>query len=131
MLTGCHFFKTAGNRKRFWLILAVSFFSQWSGNGLISYYLTLVLDSIGYTSEETQTLINALLTLWSMIWGIAGALLVNRFSRRALFMFSTVGSLAAYIVWTALEGTYEKETDLTGIGGSKNIANGVVAMIFI
>lgn len=30
------FFKTKGNRTRFWLILCVGFFSQWSGNGVIS-----------------------------------------------------------------------------------------------
>jgi len=30
------FFKTKGNRLRFTIILAVGFFSQWSGNGLIS-----------------------------------------------------------------------------------------------
>jgi hypothetical protein len=30
------FFRTKGNRLRFWLILTVGFFSQWSGNGLIS-----------------------------------------------------------------------------------------------
>ncbi|KAH8660160.1 putative sugar transporter [Xylariales sp. PMI_506] len=126
--TWLSFFKTPGNRKRFWIILAVSFFSQWSGNGLISYYLTLVLDSIGYTSEDTQTLINALLTIWSMFWGIVGSLIVNRVPRRTLFMFSTIGSLITYIVWTALEATYEKQTDLTGTG-SESYAKGVLAMI--
>lgn len=49
------FFKTKGNRHRFFIILAVGFFSQWSGNGLVSYYLTLVLDSIGYKSEGSSS----------------------------------------------------------------------------
>lgn len=91
------FFKTAGNRHRFFIILAVGFFSQWSGNGLISYYLTLILDSIGYESEATQTLINALLQIWSLIWGVAFALVVNRFGRRVMFLTSTVGILLVYI----------------------------------
>ncbi|KAK6212277.1 hypothetical protein LQW54_005408 [Pestalotiopsis sp. IQ-011] len=64
------FFSAPGNRRRFFIILTVGFFSQWSGNGLISYYLTLILNSIGYTSQSTQTLINALMTLWSMLWGL-------------------------------------------------------------
>lgn len=34
------------------------------------------------------------------------------------------------IVWTALESTYEQSTDLTG-EGSKGIAKGVLAMIFL
>jgi sugar porter (SP) family MFS transporter len=126
------FFKTPGNRRRFFIILAVGFFSQWSGNGLISYYLTLILDSIGYTSQDTQTLINGLLTLWGMIWGLAFSLIVNRFGRRTLFLFSTVGCLIIYVIWTALEATYEMSTDLsTGTGGPDGIAKGVVAMIFL
>jgi len=127
------FFQTKGNRKRFFIILAVGFFSQWSGNGLISYYLTLILNSIGYVDQETQTLINALLTVWGLFWGIIFSLLVNRISRRALFLFSTIGSLATYIVWTALEATYEMSVDLNedGTGGPQGVAKGVLAMIFL
>ncbi|GME56944.1 Lactose permease [Neofusicoccum parvum] len=124
------FFQTQGNRHRFFIILAVGFFSQWSGNGLVSYYLTLILDSIGYKSEASQTLINALLQIWNLVWGIAFALIVNRFGRRVLFLTSTIGILLVYIVWTALEATYEKETDLTG-AGSHGVAKGVLAMIFL
>lgn len=142
------FFKTKGNRHRLLIVLAVGFFSQWSGNGLVSYYLTLILDSIGYKSEATQTLINALLQLWSLFWGIVFALLVNQFGRRTLFLVSTAGILLVYIgkcpaplahaqgtlmvgpVWTALEATYEKQTDLSG-EGSHSVAKGVLAMIFL
>ncbi|KAH7025420.1 general substrate transporter [Macrophomina phaseolina] len=124
------FFKTKGNRHRLLIVMAVGFFSQWSGNGLISYYLTLILDSIGYKSEAMQTLINALLQLWSLFWGIVFALLVNQFGRRTLFLVSTAGILLVYIVWTALEATYEKQTDLSG-EGSHSVAKGVLAMIFL
>lgn len=126
------FFKTPGNRKRFWIVLSVSFFSQWSGNGLISYYLTLILNSVGYTAESTQTLINALLTLWGLVWGIAFSLIVNRFGRRTLFLTSTAGLLVCYVIWTGLEATYEMSTNLDdGSGGPSGIAKGVVAIIFI
>lgn len=126
------FFQTPGNRKRFWIVLTVSFFSQWSGNGLISYYLTLILNSIGYTAESTQTLINALLTLWGLIWGLAFSLIVNRFGRRTLFLASTAGALVCYVIWTGLEATYEMSANLSdGAGGPPGIAKGVVAMIFL
>ncbi|KAH7305189.1 general substrate transporter [Stachybotrys elegans] len=127
------FFKTRGNRHRFFIILAVGFFSQWSGNGLISYYLTLILNSIGYRDQETQTLINALLTVWGLLWGTVFSLLVNRIPRRTMFLASTLGSLATYIVWTALEATYEMSTDLNadGTGGPQGVARGVLAMIFL
>ncbi|KAJ5336640.1 uncharacterized protein N7506_004662 [Penicillium brevicompactum] len=124
------FFQSKANLRRFFIILSVGFFSQWSGNGLISYYLTLILDSIGYKAESTQTLINALLTLWSMIWSLVFASLMNRFGRRTLFLISTGGILAVYIVWTALEATYEKTTALDSEGGH-GYAKGVLAMIFL
>ncbi|EED20695.1 sugar transporter, putative [Talaromyces stipitatus ATCC 10500] len=124
------FFQTKANLKRFFIILCVGFFSQWSGNGLISYYLTLILDSIGYQAESTQTLINALLALWTLIWSVIFAALMNRFGRRTLFLISTAGSLAVYVVWTGLEATYEKKTALDGTGGD-GYAKGVLAMIFL
>ncbi|RDW78372.1 general substrate transporter-4 [Coleophoma crateriformis] len=124
------FAKTKGNRLRFMIILAVGFFSQWSGNGLISYYLTLILDSIGYTSQDTQTLINGILTIWGLVTTFGFALLVNRFKRRTMFLASTIGMLVTYIIWTALEATYERQTNLGGTGDPA-IAKAVLAMIFI
>lgn len=91
------FFKTKGNRHRFFIILAVGFFSQWSGNGLISYYLTLVLNSIGYTDQSEQTLINGIITIWNLVTTVFFALLVNRIGRRVMFLISTGGMLVTYI----------------------------------
>ncbi|KAF2004256.1 MFS general substrate transporter [Amniculicola lignicola CBS 123094] len=124
------FFKTRGNRLRFFIILAVGFFSQWSGNGLISYYLSLILNSIGYTSQETQTLINGILTIWNLVTSIVFSLLVNKFKRRTMFLTSTILMLACFIVWTALESTYEQQVDGGGVG-SAGLAKGVLAMIFL
>lgn len=96
------------------------------------YYLTLILNSVGYTAESTQTLISALLTLWGLLWGIAFSLIVNRFGRRTLFLTSTAGLLVCYVIWTGLEATYEMSTNLNdGSGGPSGIAKGVVAIIFI
>ena len=36
------------------IIIALAFFSQWSGNGLVSYYLKNVLDTIGITDPTIQ-----------------------------------------------------------------------------
>ena len=55
-------FHIKGNQLQFFNI-HVRFFSQWSGNGLISYYLTLVLDSIGYK----QTLKNGILNISNIV----------------------------------------------------------------
>jgi MFS family permease len=115
---------------RFFIILAVGFFSQWSGNGLISYYLTLILDSIGITSQETQTLINGILTIWNLVTSIGFSLLVNKFRRRTMFLTSTALMLVCFIVWTALESTFEKQVDKSGIG-SPAVGRAILALIFL
>lgn len=48
---------TPGNRKRMIIIVALAWFSQWSGNGLVSYYLNKVFTSIGITSHPIQLMI--------------------------------------------------------------------------
>ena len=50
-------YSTPGNRKRMTIIIAIAFFSQWSGNGLVSYYLNQVFDTLGITDATTQLLI--------------------------------------------------------------------------
>ena len=39
------------------IIIAIAFFSQWSGNGLVSYYLNAVFKTIGITNVTIQLLI--------------------------------------------------------------------------
>ncbi|KAH8672878.1 hypothetical protein BGZ60DRAFT_504807 [Tricladium varicosporioides] len=125
------FFHSKGNRLRFTILLVVGFFSQWSGNGLISYYLTLILDSIGYTSEGTQTLINAVLAIWSLIsTGFVAFFIVDRFPRRTLFLVSTAGMLISFVIWTALQSTYEKQMSANGTQ-NPNLAKGVLACIIL
>lgn len=41
--------RTPGNRKRCILIILTAIFSQCSGNGLVSYYLSPILKTIGIT----------------------------------------------------------------------------------
>lgn len=60
------FFKTKGNRYRFFLLMTLGLFSQWSGSGLVSYYFSKVMDSIGITDTTTQFVINGCLTIWSV-----------------------------------------------------------------
>ena len=61
------FIKSKGNLKRLRIIVAIAFFSQWSGNGLVSYYLNKVFDTIGITDPTTQLLINGILQIWKCV----------------------------------------------------------------
>lgn len=92
---------TPGNRKRLFIAVCLGAFAQWNGIGVVSYYLTLVLDSVGVTDAFDQTLINGLLQIFNFIAAFSAAFLVDRLGRRALFIWSGIGMLISYIVWTA------------------------------
>jgi len=115
---------TKGNRKRLILIVAIAFFSQWSGNGLVSYYLHAILNDVGITSPALQLLINAILQMWNLFCAIMAALYVERFGRRKLFLISNTGMLFAWSIWTALAATYTIHHNIEA-------GKAVVAFIFI
>lgn len=115
---------TKGNRHRLLLIMTAGLFSQWSGNGLVSYYFKKIMDTIGITDADTQFKINGGLSIWNWFVAICFAFSVDRFGRRPLFLASTAGMLIAFIIWTACSAQY-------AIHGSKAAGRAVVAMIFI
>lgn len=113
------------NRKRSLIAVCVGWFSQWNGVAVTSYYLTLVLNTIGITEVKDQALINGLLQIYNwLISTFCGAMMVDRLGRRTLFLVSTAGMLCSYIAWTALTSYFVT---------SRNEAAGraVVAFIFI
>lgn len=114
---------TPGNRKRTLIAVCVGAFAQWNGIGIVSYYLTLVLDTIGITDSATQTLINGLLQLFNFGAALSAAFLVDRLGRRTLFLWSSVGMLVSYIVWTACSA-------LVSNSGSKPAGIVVVVCLF-
>ncbi|KAI0367738.1 general substrate transporter [Pilatotrama ljubarskyi] len=93
-------FSTPGNRKRMSIIIALAVFSQWSGNGLVSYYINLVLEGVGISDAGTKAAINGGLQVWNLIAAMSGALLVDKLGRRTLFVISNVGMLIDFGVWT-------------------------------
>jgi len=115
---------TKGNRHRMLICICAGLFSQWSGNSLVSYYISKILDDIGITDEKTKLIINGVLMIWNMI--VAGGMSfgVDRFGRRPLFLASTGGMCLMFIPWT-IASKYASEN------GSKGAGNAVVAFIFL
>ena len=64
-------FKTPGNRRRMRIVLAIGFFSQWSGNGLVSYYIGDVFKGVGVTDPATVSMINGALQVWNFFVAIS------------------------------------------------------------
>jgi len=117
-------FSTPGNRKRMRICIALAFFSQWSGNGLVSYYLNKVFDSIGITDPTTQLLINGILTIWNLIWGLLASFMVDRAGRRVLFLTSTAGMLIFFTMQTVCSAQF-------ALHNSSAAAHAVIAFIFL
>ena len=97
---------------------------RFQGVAVVSYYLTLVLDTIGVTDSDTQTLINGLLQVFNFIIAGAAALLVDRLGRRPLFLWSALGMLVSFIIWTACSAVVDT-TDNQALGRT------VIAFVFI
>ncbi|KAF8887528.1 hexose transporter [Infundibulicybe gibba] len=117
-------FTTPGNRKRMRIIIALGFFAQWSGNGLVSYYLNKVFDTIGITDPSTQLLINGILQIWNLFWALSAALLVDRIGRRILFMSSVLGMFVFFTFQTVCSALFAER-------GSNQAAHAVIAFIFL
>ncbi|KAH6676928.1 lactose permease [Plectosphaerella plurivora] len=116
--------RTKGNRKRCYLIIATAIFSQCSGNGLVSYYLSVILGTIGIRDSKTQALLNGGLMIWCWLISLVSAFFVDRLGRRFLFLFAGVGMLLTFSVWTACSAVYAQN-------GSSAAGVVVVVMIFL
>lgn len=116
-------FATPGNRKRSLICFIQGFFSQWSGNGLVSYYLVPVLETIGITSSSEQAGLNGGLQIWNFIVALWAAFNIDRFGRRPMVITSTAAMLVIFIIWTVLSALYNEH-------GYAGAGKGVVTMIF-
>ncbi|KAG8748855.1 hypothetical protein FRC14_001898, partial [Serendipita sp. 396] len=93
-------FSTPGNLRRMRIVFALGFFSQWSGNGLISFYLDLVLENVGVSVPSTRALINGGIQIWCMFVAVTAALLVEKIGRRPIFLVSNAGMVVVFVFWT-------------------------------
>ncbi|KAM0698519.1 hypothetical protein Q7P36_001986 [Cladosporium allicinum] len=118
------FLKTRGNRKRLLLIVLTSFFSQCSGNGIASYYLHDILQSVGVTNSYDQSLVNGGLQIWSFLVAVGFSQLVDKVGRRKLFLIAAVGMLLSFSIWTGCSAVYA-QTENEGAGAA------VIAMVFL
>lgn len=89
------------------------------GNSIISYYLVPVLELVGITNRAEQSGINGGLAVWNLILAYIGSINAERAGRRGLFLISTIGMLASYIVITGLSGNF-------AMTNSKSVGTAVV-----
>ncbi|KAK0458058.1 hexose transporter [Desarmillaria tabescens] len=115
---------TPGNRKRMRIIIAIAFFSQWSGNGLASYYLNQILNDINIKNPTIQLLINGILQIWNLAWALLASSLVDKLGRRLLFMMSAVGMFVFFSAQTICFAVHSEK-------GTEGAAHALIAFIFL
>ncbi|KXL45117.1 MAG: hypothetical protein FE78DRAFT_90865, partial [Acidomyces sp. 'richmondensis'] len=80
-------------RYRTALNFSFSWFGQFSGNNVISYYLPLLVDQVGIRSTNMQLLLNALYAVEGWIFAMIGARFHDILGRRTMFLISTGGMI--------------------------------------
>jgi hypothetical protein len=118
------FFKTKGNRKRIGIITAIGIFSQWSGNGLISYYLKYVMDEVGMTDPQTQLGINGGMKTLALCENFIFSFLIDKLGRRPIYLISTIGTFVTFNIWTIISARYDVQPQ-------NSLGYGFVVMIFM
>ena len=113
-----------GNRRRTLIAACVGMFSQWSGNGLVSYYLNKVFNTIGITDTDIQLLITGILAIWNLCWAVFASFQVDRWGRRFLFLTSAAGMTLFFTLQTICSAQY-------ALHGSDAAAHAVIAFIFL
>jgi MFS family permease len=116
--------KTKGNRHRLFISITLGIFAQWSGNGVVSYYLALVLDTVGVKSTTNQLIISACLQMWNLIFAVGAAFNVDNLGRRKLFLASATTMALSFIIITGLSGSFAQT-------GTASTGAAVIPFLFI
>ncbi|KAJ7175837.1 general substrate transporter [Mycena filopes] len=118
-------FRTRGDRWRTAMVVIIGFFGQLSGNGLITYFLPILLRDAGITSQRKQLTLN---------FPLSGSAMVDRWGRRKNLLSATAGLVVILAIvsgtppplflaspfiflfnvmysfgWTAMQGLYPAE----------------------
>jgi len=115
---------TSGMRRRLLIGSFLGLVTQWSGNGLTSYFLARILDNVGIHNNRTKNLINLANTCWGFLNATILALTVSRYSRRAMYLTCSISILLIFIGWTIASAQYQ-------ITNSKASSRAVIAFIFL
>lgn len=99
-------FFTKPVRYRTLVLVLYSLFQQWNGGGVISYYLSPALDTIGVTGSLPQLGINLGSTCTYFVFEFIGSFLVDIFRRRTLIITGLVTFVVAQTVVTITSWQY-------------------------
>ncbi|CAI7677344.1 unnamed protein product [Penicillium manginii] len=113
------FFASKGEFHRLGICVLVGLMQEWAGNGIISYYLAPILNSVGISRASDQAAVNTGLQVWNLILSSAGAVASEKYGRRFMWLLGTA------IMLLFLSGT----TIVSGMFMEMNINAAGLAMV--
>jgi len=126
-------FTTRANRYRWWLACIVACWGQTSGNGLITYYLPVLLNQAGIKDTNKQRELTLVNSVTSFIGALTGTALVDHVGRRSHLLFGSIASTIGMAIVAGLLSNASTVTDTTVTQDTTNSsrANAGVAFIFL
>ncbi|KAF4470118.1 Lactose permease [Fusarium albosuccineum] len=116
---------TRSARRRLICVLGMATFGQLSGNSVTGYYLPVMVQNAGITSESTQLMLNGLNPVFCFIASIVGARYSDKIGRRPLLLCSIFFCSICFAVMT---GTSKAATTM---GGDPSAANATIVFVFL
>ncbi|KAH8547680.1 general substrate transporter [Umbelopsis sp. PMI_123] len=120
------YLRTPGNRHRLAITIIIPLSLQWVGNALISYYLPIVLQTVGITEPGQVLGINLGNSAVSLIGSFLAVSFIDGMGRRKLFLLGYSLMLCALIIWTICSAI-DAQRDFK----DKGLAAAVVLMIYL
>ncbi|KAH8688541.1 general substrate transporter [Ilyonectria robusta] len=114
--------ESRSSRYRLMLNIAFSWFGQFSGNNIVSYYLPIMLTGIGITNTNTKLILNIVYAVVGWVSSIIGSRLHDVVGRRKMLITATAGMTVCLAIVAACAAGYTKYG---------NQASSTVSIVFI
>ncbi|KAF4617666.1 hypothetical protein D9613_005871 [Agrocybe pediades] len=114
-------FRNRADRYRAYMVILIGVFGQLSGNGLITYFLPILLKNAGITSQDRQLTLNFVNSVTSYIGALTGSAIIDRYGRRKILLLSTSTMIVILATVTGLLSSF----------GSAARANAGITMIYL
>ncbi|KAI9574394.1 general substrate transporter [Boletus coccyginus] len=99
-------FSTPGMRKRATIASFLGLSVVWSGVGLIAYFLSPILDSVGIHDNRTKNIVNLAKGSWSLVNSTFCAFIAPRYPRRRIYLASAISLFVVFTAWTIASAEY-------------------------
>ncbi|EJU05893.1 sugar transporter [Dacryopinax primogenitus] len=117
-------FRTRGRAHRMLLNVAFSWFGQFSGNNIASYYLPKLLSNVGITTVNTQLELNIVYSVLGYVAAVSGSRFHDILGRRKMFLISISGMIICLAIAAGTAAGYVET-------GSTSASNASIAFIYL